>query len=243
MHKWFWRNTSFFPALLWIDIQCASVAKNLVPVSRVIENAANWSTKSAALKFHVWRPPKSCFYLAALCCQGRLKGTLISGALARVYPPRPLHHTHLLHSAVSLLDTPQGLSTDGSWAPAGISRRWRMWCHVLATRSHLHFPSCDFAEWIRLRPTWSRYLMAPQSFPHRHSVPCVITGADELMLYGFSIRGFCITACLCNFLHFRCASLSNVLQYLLGFFFWQAVLLKPSQRCFPFFVKAMCVLW
>lgn len=73
--------------------------------------------------------------------------------------------THLLRSAVSLLDTSEGLLTDGSLASAEISLWWRMWCHVLATRSHLHFPSCDFAEWICLRATWSRYLLAPQTFP------------------------------------------------------------------------------
>lgn len=222
-----------FPALLWIDIQCASVAKMQVPVSRVIENAANWSTKSAALKFHVWRPPKSCFYLAALCCQGWLKGTLISGALARVYSPLspPSTHTHLLRAAVSLLDTSQGLLTDGSLAhPVEISAWWRMWCHVLATRSNLHFPSCDFAEWIRLRPTRPRYLVAPQTFPQHQPVACVITGAGELR--PFALRPVCAIFQIFLF---------NVLQYL--FFFSQAVLLKPSQRCFPLIVEAMCALW
>lgn len=86
-HKSFGRKHIYFLLYIWIDIQCASVSKKPAPVSRVIGNAANWSAKNAALKFHVCKPPKSCFYLAALCCQGRLKGTLISGVLARVYPP------------------------------------------------------------------------------------------------------------------------------------------------------------
>lgn len=85
MHKWIWRKTCFFLLDCEKIFSVHPLPKKKSPVSRVIENASNWSAKSAALKFHVWRPPKSAFYLAALCCQGWLKGTLISGVLVFIF--------------------------------------------------------------------------------------------------------------------------------------------------------------
>lgn len=88
------------PVVSIVLVQCNSVYifwQN-VSVSWVNENAANWSSKSAALTCHVLKSLLSSFDLAAQCCQGRVKDTLSSGVAAFIsaWP--------VLKSTVSLVD-------------------------------------------------------------------------------------------------------------------------------------------
>lgn len=162
----------FFSAWLWKDIQCASIAK------KKSLQSPGW------LKMHQIDPPKvqrwSFMFGGPLRVPFILQPCVVKGGWRALSFQVCSCLFSSLRSAVSLLDTSEELLTDCSLASVEIS--------VSCRRSHLHFPSCDFAEWIRLWPTWSRYLMAPQVLSHCQAAPRVITGTDELRLFGFLIR-------------------------------------------------------
>lgn len=224
-------------------------------------------TKVQLLKFHVSEaPPRSSFYLAALCCQGWLKGTLVSGAVVLISLPE--------FRCQSAGQTRRTLDKTGCWQNPRRCRSLEIsTCEPdgmpgFGNAATFAFPSCKFTEWFRLWLTWSRYPVAPPMLSYRQSVSCVITGTNEPRPLGFEcvfaltrslwllgslsrLWYFSIKAqkCWWNQFGFFFFPISNtgflspadVLQY----FFSETVHLKPSRRCFffQFFVTVMCALW
>lgn len=128
-------------------------------------------------------PPRSSFYLAALCCQGWLKGTLVSGAVVLISLPE--------FRCQSAGQTRRTLDKTGCWQNPRRCRSLDMsTCEPdgmpgFGNAATFAFPSCKFTEWFRLWLTWSRYPVAPPMLSYRQSVSCVITGTNEPRPLGF----------------------------------------------------------